>query len=494
VFPSGTVGQHGALFAALGAAFDVTFVDGEGTRTALAAAVAVGDVPTPPGVPTLLMARAPQQSSDAATVSIARHPGVDARLRGLELPQSGAATAEPLMVAAGARVLANGPAGPLWAADGDDRSWCALALPPLAEGERLKHHLRVGRFLALAAITQFLRGVTGYGAWERPQVRATITFDDPNLHWPTYGFLRFAELAEDAARVRYHVGIATVPLDAYVAHRSAVAVFRTARHLSLVVHGNNHLSRELAETSESRALGLAAQSLRRIEAFEAKHGLSVGRVMVPPHGECSQTMMSVLRRVGFEAVAYNGPNDGDAVVGWAPADGHVGGGLPGLHRVTLGCHPGEFALRAFLDQPLCLLAHHDDIADGLDVLANAVQAIGAICPTTWQSLASIARSNYWHRVEDNTLRVRMHTRRAVIDVPDGVDAVVLEASLDEPVRIGLDGRAQRVEVHLPPDDSVDAQTMPSPAWRPWPVVRRAVVEGRDRVLPVVRTYRWRRPA
>ena len=50
--------------------------------------------------------------------------------------------------------------------------------------------------------------------------------DDPNLHWPTYGFLDYAALVGSAKKHNYHVAIATIPLDGWFVHSAVGQLFR----------------------------------------------------------------------------------------------------------------------------------------------------------------------------------------------------------------------------------------------------------------------------
>jgi hypothetical protein len=65
----------------------------------------------------------------------------------------------------------------------------------------------------LIPLIQFLRDVTGYSEWHRPPLRASFLIDDPNLHRPTYGFVKFAELARYGYDQACHFAFATIPLE-----------------------------------------------------------------------------------------------------------------------------------------------------------------------------------------------------------------------------------------------------------------------------------------
>ena len=128
----------------------------------------------------------------------------------------------------------------------------AYALEELASGQTLRDHLREGRFMGLVPLLHFLEEVCGEAAWTRPPLRACFVIDDPNLHWTSYGFIDYAELASHAARHGYHVALAMVPLDGALVSRRAAQLFKSsAGRLSLLVHGNDHVARELGRLSSA---------------------------------------------------------------------------------------------------------------------------------------------------------------------------------------------------------------------------------------------------
>lgn len=539
VFPDRELRARARLFDALGAAFGVAFVpcrpgdwhgvdavvalDAEAGAPARVRSARLPALVAPPSGPP------GAEEERAAALRVGRSALVDPVLRGRTLRHRGADRIPPLDVAPGEDVLTTGPTGPVWTAAAGEGSVhrVALPLPELGPRDRLKDHLAAGRFLPLLALVHVLREATSGTAWTPPPPRAAFILDDPNLHWPTYGYLRYPDLGAHAARHDYHVAVAMLPLDASFAHPRTVAVLRRHPQLSLLVHGNNHVKRELDRARPDESLLVAAQALRRVAAFERRHRVAVSRVMVPPHddylgagpagagathGSCSEEMMRALVRTGFEAVCYQGPSGMGAawpLVGWLPADVHLGDGLPGLHRVPFGCPVDELVLRAFLGQALVLFGHHTDLRENLDVLARAAEQVREVGAVEWTSLADIARSRVSTRVEGDVLHVRSYSRRARVTVPEGVAHLSVElagAGADEDVAFvvspaGADAPAVKgttaepcpvprapspCEVVFAHPGAVDPDHVPEPAWRPWPVLRRCMTEGRDRLLPLVR--------
>ena len=214
-------------------------------------------------------------------------------------------------------------------------------------------------------------------SWTPPPLRAAFIIDDPNLHWPSYGYVDFLDLARHAHAHRYHASMAIIPLDLWYFDRRAVRIFReSAAELSLVVHGNDHVRAELAQPRPEReALGLVAQALCRVSRFERRTGLQIDRVMVPPHGDCNDTMFDALARAGFDALSWS-PKPSSAISGWEVAD-VAPGGLPSIPRTLLGDRD-DLPFRAYLDQPIVLEGHHTDLADGLDLLQEAAGDVNGL--------------------------------------------------------------------------------------------------------------------
>lgn len=533
VVPESEFRARPRLFRALGTAFDVTFVPREPDELdGLDGLVLLDGTSTPKWVraarlPTLVApASVPPHPETAAVVRVGRSVLVDPVLRGRDLTHRDISSLPALDVAPGEDALGIAPGGPVWTALAvGPVHRVALPLTELAPTDRLKDHLAPGSFLPLLALVHVLREAASVSAWTPPPLRAAFIIDDPNLHWPTYGYLRYPDLAAHAARHDYHVGVAMLPLDASFAHAGTVQVLRQRPQLSLLVHGNNHVKRELDRPSSEESLAVAAQALRRVAAFEHKHRVTVSRVMVPPHddylgagetgaganhGSCSEEMMRALFRTGFEAVCYQGPSStGPAwpLAGWLPADVHLGGGLPGLQRVPFGCPTDELVLRAFLGQALILFGHHTDLRHNLDVLSQAADQVREVGAVEWRSLEDIARSSLSTRVDGDVLHVRSYSHHIRLGVPEGVghlsvellprrDGIVsfvmspgdgngpaVHGAASEPVRVPPG--ASHVDIVFARPGAVDPDSVPAPAWRPWPVLRRCMTEGRDRLLPLV---------
>jgi hypothetical protein len=526
VFPATAPDRLKRLFGALEEAFPISFEgrrDGElrgldavleigGTNQVAAAAASI---------PTLsLLAMEPDAAGAPMDNALGTDPWLDSRLRGAILPDTCLGEAldrgATLGPSGAATVLASCRQRPTWTRAGKHQA-ALLAPAELGADQALRERLRDGRAAALLPLVHFLRDLTSPIAWQPPPARACLLFDDPNLHWPSYGFVRLAELGHHAREHAYHASLATVPLDGWLAHPAAVRATRESRGaLSLTVHGNNHFGAELgAIDSEERALGLAAQALRRTRAFGRRHGVPVDPVMVPPHEECSRATMRALRRCGFEAITMTRPfpwlassprswltrpPDAGPLAGWGPSD-RAEGLAVFLRHPFVDRSPAELALRAFLGQPLILYGHQADLRDGLGVLAEAAADVNRLGPAHWCSLGEIAAGSYETRRQGSTQEVRPASRRAVVELPDDVEQLLVYPREDgtgpTPDRLLVDGRAHplgdpiavspgaRVELELGYDDEVDPASVPTPRRQPLVLPRRLLSEGRDRLVPLL---------
>jgi hypothetical protein len=454
-------------------------------------------------------------SSDRMPISLANEARLARPLRGQTIHESSLPCELPLPPRE-AHALASFEGRPVWWQLDEGSATLdtsAFALSELMDGETLRDHLRAGRFMGLLPLVHFLGQTLGEDGWTPPPLRAAFVIDDPNLHWPSYGFLDYRELIEHATHHGYHVGFATVPLDGWLVNRRAASLLaQNTSVLSLLVHGNDHVARELGRLdNDAEAEASIAQGLRRIAALERRAGVRVDRVLAPPHGACSEAALRATFKLGAEAACISRPypwRDGQSaatpIAGWHPAD-LVAGGLPVLPRYPLSAPREDLALRALLGQPLILYGHHGDFAQGLDVLAQATSDVNALGDVQWGSLGWIARGNYSTRRIEDLLLVKLHARRIALEVPAGVRS--LRVLADEPhggaaghrlahtrgsmsiafadglgtsEPLTISGPSQ-IQLTLAADAALSPAEVRSRASRPWPLIRRVLVEARDRL-------------
>ncbi len=306
VMPPAALRQRPRLFSALEALFDVRFEEREPEHAeGLDAAVTFDGLPGGAAqLPVLRYAEPDERLPEAAAsvVTFGRREPIDARLRGRRLLESGLATIRGRL--SEGEPVAWDDAGAVWVVDDRTGTETALVAPRELElDEPLRDRLSAGRFLELLPLVHLLRRATAYDDWSRPPPRAVFVFDDPNLHWSSYGYIRFPDLARHARAHGYHAAMAIIPLDCWYAHPSAARQFRPGEPLSLTMHGNDHVFHELGQRLKATdAVPLFEQAIRRVSRLERSAGIRVDRIMVPPHETCSDEMMESMLQPGIEAV------------------------------------------------------------------------------------------------------------------------------------------------------------------------------------------------
>jgi hypothetical protein len=395
--------------------------------------------------------------------------------------------------------------------------YVALAPPDLNHGEALFIHFSGQRIARLLPLVLFVHSLTDDRRWEPPPMQATFMFDDPNLHWTSYGFIDYGEMVANAIAGNYHVAVATIPLDAWFVHPPASAIFKdNSTRLSLLYHGNDHLSKELARPQPAAAMQrLLRQAVGRIARMEARTRLEVARVMAPPHGACSETAISEMARLGFEAVCvsrgslryHNGDAAWTRTIGMRPCD--IVAGLPVIPRFGLSknCR-NDILIAALLRQPIVPMTHHQAVADGYELLDEMASFVNSLGDVTWRDMKTMSRSLYSHRQDDQALSVRMLSKRISVPVSGGTTRIRVERpwlqqdSAEEPLlwRTTTEDRRWKVasaseaiavrggvtiEIASGPARAAGTETHGAGPHRLTPVARRLLTEVRDRALPSI---------
>jgi len=456
----------------------------------------------------------------SSKVTFANRPELASVLRGRDVVADDAADAKALPHwLPGVTPLAFKAGSPIWAVQG--RSDCrhhyvAQAPPELNDDEALFSHFSGQRIARLLPLVLFLRALADQQCWEPPPLQAAFMFDDPNLHWTSYGFIDFAEMVRHAVEGRYHVSMATIPLDGWFVHQPTSAIFKeNTRWISLLCHGNDHVSKELARYQSAEAMRrMLGEALGRIARLEARTGLDVARVMAPPHGACSETALSGMAHLGFEAVCvsrgslrhHNPAAAWTRTIGMRPCD--IVAGLPIIPRfgLTKNCH-NDILIAALLRQPIVPMTHHQAVAEGYGLLDETASFVNSLGEVAWRDMKTISRSLYSHRQDAGTLCVRMLSKRVSVPVPAGTTQIQVQPPRSEESAEGAlfwrtmgDDRGWTVAsgrepiavqggttVEFAPDPVGAIRTDPQSA-RPSlaPAARRLLTEVRDRALPSIR--------
>lgn len=467
---------------------------------------------------------------ESSTIEFSRHPALPPVLTGRQIRSDEAVKLKALpQQLENLTVLASKAGAPVWArqeVEGQHHHYVALPVPELNDGEPLFQYFHGNQFLSLLPLLIFLRALAGDRRWEQPPLQACFMFDDPNLHWPTYGFINFAEILQHAHVHNYHVSFATIPLDAWFVHMPTAALFKQhSDRVSLLIHGNDHITEELGRAySEKERNRILLQALGRIGELEHRSGVEVPRVMAPPHGACSESVLGEMARLGFEAACisrgslrhYNVQASWLRTLGMKPSDIIEGLTVFPRFRISRTCH-NSILVAALLDQPIFPVGHHHDVAEGLQLLADLSGFINSLGTVHWADMKGISRSHYARRLEGKILRVRMFTKRIEVCVPEGTNQILVERPWlqgaesmplawkrlsegtewklhfpDEPIPV-LPCQKIEIVAELPTPPFIDTKNDRN--FYRWPVVRRQLTEARDRLAPVLRrvsTFRAKR--
>jgi hypothetical protein len=509
VAPAAAIEGRERLLAALGASFDVDFVPFTAGRPPADGVLALG-AELPDGVagtvPALIVANA--AAGPPCDVQLTATPDLDRRLHGVTLEAQ--ELSAPPATGEGETVLAEAGGTAVWTRRSGPAPLDRVACPLFELGDTapLRDAIHGARGLTVVALVAFLRTVAWRGEVTEAPVRAAILFDDPNLRRPTYGHIDFPQLIRHADTYNYHASMAMIPLDRHLAHKRTVDLFRErADRVSLAFHGNNHEKDELLQPADlPQALVLCAQALRRIAAFERGENLPVSRVMTAPHGMCGPSTARALGALPYDGLCaihplpwLENPPVERPLAGWDPAT--FVEGCPVLPRVPLDWGATGLALRAFLGHPIVLYGHHDDVADGLEPLAEAAARINRIGDVAWLALGAMAETNARVRVTGPTAVVQPFANRLHLTVPrsataltvaapaEGADAFVGWSHGDDETIVPFGTAVTRTAdgpetVRLRSRWETPLASVAAPRPRPWPAVRRVGTELRDRLAPL----------
>ena len=413
-------------------------------------------------------------------------------------------------------ILAEVENNPVWSVVRNNRietHHVGVELPVFSSSDLFHQHFRAARWFALLPLLHFLRYLLGPEGWRSPEPRATFIIDDPNLHHRSYGFIDFAALAKHAALHNYHATIATVPLDAWYFNRDVAAFFRAhTDRISLMMHGVNHIADELARNySEHQALGLLADGLRRINAFESRSAVKVDRVMAAPHGAFTDPIADPMLRLGYEAgcvsagslIRWNPKKRWSPDLGFPVVQAMGTRAFPVFHRV--GPNEVDIRLSAFLGHPIIVATHHQDFVENFARIEAIAGLVNEVASPRWMTIADISRTNYVACREQDLLCVKPFTRRLVIpltseiktvrllDSPFGSESILNLAVIasggsansyqTDHVKCSLSDKI--LEIMLPPDHLIDFATVKGVPLGLWPVARRLLAEVRDRAKPML---------
>ena len=455
---------------------------------------------------------------ESSTLTITRNAAIPKVLHGKQIKSKEIKNLMGLAYKENMKVIATKAGAPVWTInekEGKYQYYVTLDIPELNENENVFEYFNENKFLQLLPFIIFLQNLTKDKRWEKPILRSCFMFDDPNIHWKTYGFIDFTKLVEHAQNHNYHVAFATIPRDLWYFHKPTALLFKNnCDKLSMLCHGNDHIANELARnTSDEEILKTLRQALNRIYKFEQLSGIEVSRVMIPPHGACSENSMRVMAKLGFEAACssagslrkFNRKASWLRTIGMRSSD--IIADLPVYSRFAFSKeYKNRILIAALLNQPIIIRGHNYDVADGLKLLADTADFINSLGKVKWYDMKGISRSEFVRCYEGEILRIRMLTKRIEIIVPHGTTKIMVELpmlkgveaiqiiwryvgnnsvwkdqKLDQTIAVRPNHKIEiaiKTEI-LPANKNASAKKIAI-----WPVIRRQLTEARDRLAPV----------
>ena len=412
--------------------------------------------------------------------------------------------------------LANVGGQPVWAVaqHGNREHYCVgVDVPLFRQGEFFYSYFRELCWFSMVPLLHFLRGLLGPQGWPVPEPRASFIIDDPNLHHRSYGYIDFEKLASHAAAHNYHATIATVPLDAWYFDRKVADFFLAyKKHISLMMHGVNHVADELARSyQEQDALSLLATGLRRITNFESRSGVAVARIMAAPHGAFAESMADFMLRLGYEAACvsigsllrWNPEKVWPTDLGFSLHQSLGSLAFPVFHRT--GISETDIRLKVFLGHPVIVAMHHQDCISNFARLESVAKSINETPDVRWMGIEDISKTNFLSKTQNGMVQIWPCSRRLKFPLPPEITSVQVCRSpycegftidLRSNHRDGAEVTALNVpaaykvsnntmEIFFPPTDRVDYKQVASKSVGMWPIVRRLLTEVRDRTRPIL---------
>jgi hypothetical protein len=521
--------NYGRLFTALELLFPVIFQTdaGNSVRTIDGLIILESDGDSKieaslPSAPAYIVVQSDNEAGRrrVSEVHFTASPTLNNVLRNQQMGQQDASDFSPLFARPGDEILATSGEGILWltrSLGGVKCQFVGMAPPALREGELLFEHFSARAFIPLLPLMHFLRELSKEIDWQAPVPRSCFVFDDPSLYYHSYGFLDFRLLARHALEHNYFASIGMVPLDAWWVNKEVAAIFRASPRLSLLIHGNNHLARELLFLDKrAEPLQILAQALRRMQRLETIYDLPFIRIMEAPHAAITSDIMEPLLSLGYDAVLGTPErlSRDNPKMGWPTTLGmdlaEMGNcGFPILPRIKMSAQwKTEVLLAAFLGQAIIIVGHHPDAKGGLDLLAEFAAVVNQLEGRMWASPQEIARSNYKWRLQAGSLRVKLYSRAVRASIPEGTERVFIhrpwirDREESQRVMVMASGRVlldscgsetigplaingeKCIDIVCPPVTKIEASSVLAPKQQYWALLRKVLMEARDRSAPL----------
>jgi len=303
-------------------------------------------------------------------------------------------------------------------------------------------------FSALVPLLLFLRHSQA-AFWRNSYHAANVIIDDLNLR-PSYGFVNAHTLAGHVDEFGYSVSIAFIPWNRHRTSREVIELVRSrSPHLSVCIHGCDHVGAEFSTPSLSASLPMIALSLDRMRSLKARTGVDYDKVMVFPQGKFSVSAMEALRQSDFLAsvnteLMEDRTHRGVRGLELLKPAITAYGGFPLFLRRKAHEPIANFALDLLLGKPCLIVTHHDDFRRGMQPFESLVASLNALSPALhWTNLETIVCRTYSVRTNGAaTVEIRLFASVTVLDPQDGTEVCFSKAEplVDKEVQIFVAGQ------------------------------------------------------
>ncbi len=274
-----------------------------------------------------------------------------------------------------------------------------------------------------------------YPDWESTQ-SASIIIDDPYLVTTRYGAFNYKSVAKQCRENRFHFSIATVPLDLGLASAKDTKFLRQhADCFSAVIHGNDHILRELDTRDTQQASRVIGTALHRVRSFSRKRNYPIGEIFVPPHHSFSaEVAEQIFLHKGSGICSGHiypwskNKNDlfesNDPLHGWWPVI-HVRN-CPVIKRFNWAGVSSHALLSSLIGHPIILFCHHNSFLEK-DFFPDFFDKLNRAMPLKWRSLPDILKSSYRFLSQPDGKHVlQVDGPRADVTVPSDYCNIVIQ--------------------------------------------------------------------
>lgn len=276
-------------------------------------------------------------------------------------------------------------------------------------------------FLDAIPLVMFVTWAYQDTLFRTPHPSASLVVDDPVLR-PRYGALDFSDVLGEMREHHFSTTIAFIPWNWRRTREETARMFvQNPQMYSVVVHGNDHTSREFDIRSTEAQGRKIRTATHRMRSHERRTGVQWSPIMVFPQGVFSRESMYALKISNYIAAVNTEINPSDA--GSATTIREAWGmaimsfsSFPLFTRRYTSHGIENFAFDLLLGKPCIVVVHHDAFEARGRELIDFLDALGSLnCALQWRPLRdTVVRSYRVRRTGDDSCAVQMVANELVL--------------------------------------------------------------------------------